>query len=186
MESNSTYSDLKSSLRKYDDSFLMGRDKLGFAMDAFKEKWDLGQVSGEDKKKLAEYTSFKRDSISSLNNYIKQITGAAMSEQEAKRLMKGMPNPGIGMFDGDSPTEFKAKMDAILASLDRVTARDNYILKNGLKSFSAVSLDSMDGIIDKRGEEIESALKKQYPDKKQAELNTLVAHELSEEFGIRF
>ncbi len=186
LESNSTYADLKATMRKYDDRFLMGRDKLGYAVDAFKEKWKVGDVTEGEKTKLAEYTAFKRDSIAALNNYIKQITGAAMSAEEATRLMKGMPNAGVGMFDGDSPTQFKAKMDGTLQALDRVTARDNYVLKNGLKSFSEVSLDSMNGIIDARVEEIEQVLKEKYPDKKLTEIETLVTHELSEEFGIRF
>lgn len=186
IEANSTYSDLRSTINKYDDKFLMGKDKLGFNITAFKEKWDLGKVSEQEKQQLSEYTSFKRDSISSLNNYIKNITGAAMSEQEAERLMKGMPNPGVNMFDGDSPTEFKSKMGATLQGLDRVIARSNYVLKNGLKSVYAVPLGSMGSIIDKRGEEIESEMKRTYPDKPSKEIQSMTAGVLSKEFGIRF
>jgi hypothetical protein len=164
----------------------MGKDKLGFNLTAFKEKWEIGQVSEEEKQKLSEYTSFKRDSISSLNNYIKDITGAAMSVQEAERLIKGMPNPGMGMFDGDSPTEFKSKMNSVLGNLDRVIARSQYVLKHGLKDVKSIPLDSMGSIIDKRGEEIENEFKRLYPDKSESEVQSMTAGELSKEFGIRF
>lgn len=184
LEAVDTYDGLRSAWGRYDDSFLKGKDKLGFNITAFKEKWDLGKVSPEEKAKLEDYTKFKRDSISSLNNYIKQVTGAAMSVDEAKRLMKGMPNPGMGMFDGDSPTEFKAKMNATMQQLGRVVARAKYILNSDLGSFADVSLEQMDGIIDARGEELEKSLKDKYPDKPEKDITLLVTHALSEEFGV--
>jgi len=186
LEANATYADLKNTVRQYDDKYLMGRDKVKYFTNAFKEKWSIGDVSSEEKKDLREYTKFKRDSIATLNNYIKQITGAAMSNEEAKRLMKGMPNPGVKLFDGDSPTEFKAKMDGVMQSLDRVIARNNYVNKYGLKSFKDIGLDQMDGIIDNRGEEIEAEIKLKHPDKTDQEIEETVLEQLSEEFGIRF
>ncbi len=186
IEANETYANLKSTINKYDDSFLMGKDKIGFAMDAFKEKWEIGSVSEDEKQKLSDYSTFKQESISTLNDYIKQITGAAMSAEEAKRLMKGMPNPGVGLFDGDSPTQFKSKMNGVMQKIDRTIARSNYVLRHGLKSFEDVPLGSMDRIIDSRGEQIEKELKTQYPDMDEAEIIKMTSETLSKEFGIRF
>ena len=184
IEANATYSDMKATLGKYEEKFLKGKNKLGYSLDAFKEKWDIGQVTDSEKKDVEEYTAFRRDAISSLNNYIKQVTGAAMSELEAKRLMKAMPNPGIGMFDGDSPTQFKTKLDGVMQNLDRVIARNNYIQKHGLSSIEDVGLDSMDGIIDRRGDALEAELKAQgVPE---SEIEKAVMQALSEEFGVQF
>ena len=68
LEANATYSDMKNTLAKYDDRFLKGRNKIGYGVDAFKEKWELGTVTDDEKADLNEYTDFKRDSVSSLNN----------------------------------------------------------------------------------------------------------------------
>lgn len=186
LDAAETYSNIRSIASQYEEKYLKGLDKIGYFTTAFKEKWNLGQVSTDDKKGLAEYTRFRRDSISSLNEYIKQITGAAMSEPEAKRILKGMPNPGQGLFDGDSPTEFKAKMDGVMSQLDRVIARANYINKNGLKSIKDVGLEQIDGIIDRRGLELEQQIKTEKPDASGQEIEQLVIDALSNEFGIRF
>ena len=71
------------------------------------------------KQELQEYSTFKLNAAENLNRYIKEITGAQMSEVEAKRLMKAMPNIK------DSPSEFTAKFDAIVQNLE--AANDRYI-----------------------------------------------------------
>jgi hypothetical protein len=185
LEANATYSDMKAIVGKIEDRFLEIPTRIGTKITALKEKWGM-DVSREDRQELKDYTDFRREAISSLNAYIKQITGAAMSELEAKRLMKAMPTPGLGLMDGDSPTEFKTKLNGVMESLDRVIARNNYVAKHGLASFEDVGLDQMDGIIDRRGEELESEMRAANPDMDQAELENQIMQTLSEEFGIRF
>lgn len=63
-------------------------------------------VSDEHKTRLIEFTKFRQDAFDNMNRYIKEITGAQMSEQEADRLRKAMPDP-----ENDSAPVFKAKMD---------------------------------------------------------------------------
>lgn len=186
LESNATYADMKAIVGKVEDKFLEMPTRIGAAWTSLKEKWKVGEVSDEDRQELAEYTDFRRESISSLNAYIKQITGAAMSELEAKRLMKAMPTPGMGLFDGDSPTEFRTKLKGVMKSLDRVTARNNYVAKYGLTSFEEIPLDQMDGIIRRRGDTIYRELKATWKDMSEAELKKRTKKELSEEFGLRF
>ena len=71
-------------------------------------------MSATDRKYLEDFTTLRAKSVSNLNSYIKEMTGAAMSEAEAKRLMAVMPNAGTGVFDGDSPTQFKTKLDVVV------------------------------------------------------------------------
>jgi hypothetical protein len=56
-----------------------------------KEKLGL-KLSEEDQARQREYTKFKRKALANISLYIKEITGAAMQEAEAKRITAGMPN----------------------------------------------------------------------------------------------
>jgi hypothetical protein len=89
--------------------------RLGAAWTS-KKAW-LGmsdQISKKDKVFLAKYAKYKRKAISNINLYIKEITGAQMSEKEADRLRLAQPDPGEKWYQGDDPITFKAKMDDVL------------------------------------------------------------------------
>ena len=45
--------------------------------------------------------------------------------------MAATPNAGSGIFDGDSPTQFKAKLDNTIQQLKFAEARAAYIKKHG-------------------------------------------------------
>lgn len=55
-----------------------------------------------------------------------------MSELEAKRLRKAVPDPGEGIFDGDDPVTFEANMNATILDLERYAARLHYAQKTGI------------------------------------------------------
>jgi len=130
------------------------------------EKWvDLG-LEPDDKVLLQNYTAFRRDAIDNINRHIKEITGAQMSEKEAGRIRKGMPDPGEGLLDGDSPTEFEAKWKSSATSLRMAQARYVYLLKTGMnegaikglaKQDMLPSLSNMKAIINDKAEEIKAA-----------------------------
>ncbi len=80
-------------------------DRLGF---------DIGD---EARAELTDATTFKQSVVDNMNRFIKEITGAQMSEAEAERIMKGVPN----MEDG--PTEFAAKFNASVGALREILAR---------------------------------------------------------------
>lgn len=146
-------------------------------------------VSPQDKAFLAEFSAYKRNAINSLNEYIKQITGAAMSEQEAQRILKGMPNPGQGVFDGDSPTEFKSKMDDAIRVTKMALARSTYIKRNGIalsdKDGNAViSLDRMPSLMNERGKALEAQFKQAAPSATPAQIQGKVRDILANEFGL--
>jgi hypothetical protein len=130
------------------------------------EKWiDLG-LEPDDKVLLENYTAFRRDAIDNINRHIKEITGAQMSEKEAGRLRKAMPDPGEGLLDGDSPTEFESKWKSANTALRMAQARYVYLLKSGMdeksiknmaKNDMLPSLSNMKGIINQKAEEIKAA-----------------------------
>lgn len=121
-------------LRTIDESFrpefLQVGTRLNAAWSGIKESMGV-DLSPEDKAQLADYSTFKMTAIENINRYIKEITGAQMSEAEAKRLRKGVPDPGDAWYSGDSPTEFQSKMNAQTRELKSAGARYTYALKNG-------------------------------------------------------
>lgn len=143
----------------------------------------------KEKKDLEDFSKFKRNSIDSLNKYIKSITGAAMTNQEADRILKGLPNPGSGLFDGDSPTEFKAKLDDAIKSTKLSIARLAYIKRAGMsledgQGNATVPLERMPQIINQRGQEIEAELKRTSPNTEGKALQRAVRRQLGVEFGL--
>lgn len=146
-------------------------------------------LTHKEKKDLTEFSQYKRNAVDSLNRYIKEITGAAMSEPEAKRILAGMPKPGDGIFDGDSPTEFKSKMDDAIRQTKMAVARLAYIKRNGMSledgnGNPVIPLDRMPQLINERGQEIEEQLKASQPKADAKALQRAVRRQLSVEFGL--
>lgn len=136
-----------------------------------------------DKKQLIEFSQYKRNAIDMMNQYIKSITGAAMSEQEAQRILKGLPNPGQGLMDGDSPIEFKAKMDDAIKQSRMAEARFVYMKRKGM-ALGDVPLDQMPSLMNQRGGEIEATIRRMQPSMQDAEVRKMVRRNLAQEFGL--
>ncbi len=165
--------------------------------ERFKAAWTgikakLGQnVSSQDAKSLTEFSQYKRKAIENINLYIKEVTGAQMSEQEADRLRQAQPDPGDSWYNGDDPISFKAKLDDVMATTRMSIARYHWYLKKGftddqikeqINSNRAVSLDSMKNVIRRRGQEIEKRLSEQGVSG--INLGAGVVSQLQEEFGL--
>ena len=90
-----------------------------------------GSLDPETEQKLAEYSAFRQEAINNINLYIKEITGAQMSEAEAVRLRQGVPDPGDGIGRGDSPTKFKSKMENTLKSAMAAQMRYHFLATKG-------------------------------------------------------
>ena len=99
-----------------------------------KAKSGIFDLSQSERAELTEFMNFKLDSVDNMNRYIKEITGAQMSEGEAKRLIKGIPNPGTGLFDGDDPVSFAAKMNRLKMKLRTSLARLIWMRRHGIIS----------------------------------------------------
>lgn len=163
------------------------QDKAGFM--ALKMKDSSVGLNNKEKQDLTEFSQYRRNAFNTLNEYIKSITGAAMSEKEAERILKALPNPGSGMFDGDSPTEFKAKLDDAMKSTKMAVARLAYMKRNGMsledgKGNPVIPLERMPALMNERGKEIETELKAKTPGTDQKALQRAVRRQLSVEFGL--
>ena len=150
------------------------------AFSTLKDKF--GALPTSDRAILQSYATYRQNSVNNLNQTIKDLTGAAMGVQEAERITAGSPNAGTGLFDGDSPAEFEAKLMNQDKQVRYALARKQYALRNGLK-WENISLDNMPQIVNKRGDEI--AKQFNLDPKKPADLNT-IQRQLAAEFGIAF
>ena len=165
----------------YKPEYLEQRFKGTQSLRAAGEKFGVTKLTPEQKTQLTQYTQFKQDSVRDLNAYINEITGAAMGQgEEADRIKSGVPNAGTGLFDGDSPTEFAAKLKNTLRDLRTVEARVQYIKNNGLKIVD-VPLDKMPDIMRKREKELISSLGL---DVTKPEDKVILKSRLGQEFGL--
>ena len=162
------------------------QDKAGYA--ALKVKDSTVGLTNKEKVDLSDYSKYRRNAFNTLNEYIKSVTGAAMSEPEAQRITKGMPNPGSGLFDGDSPTEFKAKLDDAIGQTKKAVARLAYLNRKGMSLEDGIgkgiSIEGMPALMNERGAEIEAELKRAQPNASKDALGKAVRRQLGIEFGL--
>lgn len=181
LESGSRLSMYNQIESQFKPEYLQPKFKAGQAWSAIKEK-SGANLSPEEKQSLAQFSQFKQNTLNNLSQTIKALTGASMGIQEAARIEAGLPSAGQGIFDGDSPTEFQAKLNNTMKELRLVEARNAYILRKGL-SFKDIPLDNVPKLINDRASE----LAKQYQvDLKKAtptQMNA-IKRQLSVEFGI--
>ena len=164
----------------YRPEFLNIKFRAGQAWNTLKDK--IGNLPAEEKVTLANYSTYKQNSIQNLNLTIKDLTGAAMSDAESGRIISSLPNPGTGVFDGDSPTEFESKLNNGIQQAKYALARKEYALKNGLK-WQNIDLGKMPVIIENRAEAIAKQYKLNLEDPK--DRNTIL-RQLAAEFGVAF
>ena len=165
----------------YDPKFLETKFRSVQEFRATGEKLGLTKLTAEQKQQLSNYTQFTQDSIRELNAYIVEVTGAAMGTgEEADRIKKGMPNVGSGLLDGDSPTQFSAKLSNTLKDLRTMEARLQYIKANGLKVLD-IPLDKMPEIMRQREQALITSLGL---DVKNPQDRAVLKSRLATEFGL--
>jgi hypothetical protein len=155
--------------------------RAGQAWSSIKERAGKN-LSPQDVETLRDFSQFRQNSINNLSQTIKDLTGAAMGIQEADRIMAGMPNAGTGLFDGDSPTEFKAKLDNVTKQMRNVEARNAYILRKGL-SFKDIPLDNVPKLINDRAAELAREYRVDLKNATPTQLSA-IRRQLAVEFGI--
>ena len=164
----------------YRPEFLNIKFRAGQEWNSLKDKF--GGLPEAEKSALTNYSTYKQNSIQNLNLTIKELTGAAMGVQEADRIITSLPNPGTGIFDGDSPTQFESKLNNGIQQAKYALARKQYSLKNGL-NWQDTPLDQMPAIVNKRAADIAKQYK--LDPNKPADRNTIKT-QLAAEFGIAF
>lgn len=140
------------------------------------------KIAPDTRARMAEYSQYRQDAYGNINQYIKEITGAQMSEAEASRLRKAMPDP-----EKDGPTAFQAKLENQMAQADLAHARYNYLLRRGFQGNpweSGVSLERMQGIINDRGAQIEKIMRQQNPQAPPQAIQRETFRVIKQEFGI--
>lgn len=150
-----------------------------------KEKMGI-PIDPTTKAGLEAFTTYRRDTAANTNQIIKDITGATVGETEAQRLMLQMPVAGQGPFDGDSPTEFEAKLNGTIKDLKAANARAAYALKNNLTKSQqfAIPLSSVPQMIEAKGAEYEAQVKRENPGVGQGQIQKMVEARLRQEFGL--
>jgi len=140
----------------YQEEFLQVGPRLSAMGTEFKEKFKgtrigdaidtvFGKASPEDKQFLQDYTAWATRAVNNANLYIKEITGAQMSNQEAGRIMKGVVDAdGLILFD--SNTKFLGKMESIDKALRMTLARTQHYLTNGFTTDEIKQMSEGEGI----------------------------------------
>lgn len=137
--------------------------RLGAAWDKLKTKFG-NKIPEENRAFLEGYGVFKRRALENINLYIKEITGAQMSEKEANRIRQAMPDPGEGVFDGDDYITFRKKAEDTYKQLYYANVRyamylkqglDENTIKNLIKSGQVLSIDGTKERIRERYAELE-------------------------------
>ena len=110
--------------------YLNVKYRLGQAYNATAEKFG-GRLSPEQSKELGDYTTFRADSARNLNTLLKELSGAAVTQQEYERLLLAEPNAGSGSWtdivNADSPSQYVAKLQAGMKGAKLAIARANFL-----------------------------------------------------------
>lgn len=154
--------------------------RWGNLTTAWKEKGGLG-VDPKDQAALDDFSEYRATGAQLFSQTLKDLSGLAITEAEMKRAEGWIPNTGTGLFDGDSPTQFKSKSDRFEDFTKKALAKYQYINKHGL-DVDAVDVDAMPKIMQRRGDDI--AKKYESQGLKGPALTNAVKGTLAEEFGL--
>jgi len=121
-------------LAQYDPEFLTIPGKFKGVKLSVMDSLGM-DLDPEEARYLDNIKTFQQDAIENINLYIKAITGAQMSEAEAKRLRKAMADAGDGVFTGDGPRAFKAKLVKTLRKAKHAEARFSKLREMGLADY---------------------------------------------------
>jgi hypothetical protein len=113
--------------RTFDPNYLQLPEKLIQAGLAGAESLGV-TLSPEQAARVQSFTNFRSNAIGAFNQYIKSITGAAMSQKEAERIQKAFINA-----EKDSPSQFIGKYRSTVKEILGVRKRAQQALQFGLK-----------------------------------------------------
>ncbi|MBM3549659.1 MAG: hypothetical protein FJX54_22195 [Alphaproteobacteria bacterium] len=159
--------------------------RAGHALSNMKDFTGI-RLTPEETQGLTDYTKFRREATTNLNQTIKDITGAAMGVQEAERIVATMPNAGTGVFDGDGPTAFKAKLDSAIEAAKHAMMRYSYAKANGLDPLkTGIELQDVPRLVSERGAKLFQEVEAANPGATSEAIKAAVRDRLAVEFGIR-
>ena len=170
--------------------------RAGFKLDKIKSI--LGdKPSPKDAEAMKAFQEFQSETFENFNLYVKSITGAAMSNQEAQRIEKAMPVSGEGVWPKQSYEQFVASLSRVERMLADTQIRYKVMIDKGLAT-GDVEADKAAGVGDaaeafmshaearriyaQRGDAIYDEMLAEYGDEKAAKAATIIA--LKREFGL--
>ena len=109
-------------------------------------------IPQEQKQALLDYNAWKSDTSGLLSAYLNQLSGAAISPAEEKRLRAAFPN------DEDGPSQYQAKASATLKRFALVQARAAYLLSHPDINLDSVSIEGMESVILKEANVLAKAM----------------------------
>lgn len=185
------YARLKGIEQSWKPEYQTIETRLGFKWNSLLDKFSStrNNLSPQQRQELASYSANRAESLNNLNQYIKEITGAAMTIAEAERIKKAQPNPGEGIFDGDSPIEFEAKLNNSIRMSKMALARYNYLVRNGFPAdvdqmAKEIPLEDVPKLIQDRTNSIRKQILDASPGIAPNDIVPLVRQRLRAEFGI--
>lgn len=184
-----------SDTHRINNSFDPSFATIGGQWDAFKSRVSdkLGyQLSPDAQKQFEGFTGYRAEAGRVFANTLKKLSGTAVTEPEMKRQEVYLINPGTGVFDGDSPSQVKTKIEKMMGFQRQAIARLNYIRKNGLSirnaggdiDFGGISLDRMPGIMKGYGQQVTKQLIDKGMKENSPELIQAVQAKVAEHFGL--
>lgn len=171
--------------QSYNSKYLNVPTRFQMWGTALKDKF--GTLSDSDKKDLQGYATFRQASWHNLNRVLKDLSGTAVTENEMQRQLLDLPNPGQGVFDGDAPAEFEAKLKGSLAFAQSAIARARFLRNKGFAGKpweSGINVEDMPAVINQRGQEIEQEFRQQHPNASPMQLQQATTRKIKQEFGI--
>lgn len=186
LKATTSLANLRNISASLDDKYLKVWPRLGLEASAFGEKWLGKKMTPEQQASVYSYSTFRQDASRNINQAIKDNSGATVTDQELQRNMVEHPNAGSGLFDGDPPTVFKAKMDRAMEVLALGVARQRFLRSKGFagKPWEAMELDDMRRVINDRARNIEAEVKAKAPGLDPVTLGREVDMRVRKEFGI--
>lgn len=180
----------------YNENYLKLAPRLRNSMMGAAEYAGM-KVSDADKQNLADFATFRAKTVANFNLLLKEASGAAVTEQELRRMMLQEPNAEANgwLSRPDSPTEFMAKLNNSRTMLVSAIARKNY-MRNALnlddEAIAKLSgmgrmplgLDQMKDVMGRKQAEVERKIRLENPRIKPEEMPPLVRKEMRGIFGI--
>lgn len=149
----------------FNEQYLNVPERFGFFVDAWRDRLNPDALDPARRQELADYTAFRQDAVSDLIETLRELSGAAVTQQEFQRLQSAMPNPGEGIMDGDSPVEFSRKMDERIQDLNRVMLRTQIWRMEGAIGvpMDMMTLSAVDGWLTERSRRMRQTMELEYP-----------------------
>ena len=134
----------------FDPDLLTAAGKLHTMALSLKDRFSPRSLSEEQRDRLNQWTDLSQSAYRELNDTLKEMSGAAVTPQEAQRQLEVIPNPGSAAnpFSGDTANEFERKYKRQLEWLQAARARYQDLLEQGIV---------------KPGDSVTESLAKQHP-----------------------